>query len=66
MKNRRNSSGFLFFMPLLSGKENVGRNIKELIASGHSRDQAIAISLDVVRKSGAKIKPKGRRKKKLH
>ena len=54
----------VFIMPLLSGKENVGKNIKELIASGHSRDQAIAIALDVARKSGVRIKPKGRHKKK--
>lgn len=39
-------------MPLLPGRENVGKNIKELIASGKSRDQAIAIALDYAKKRG--------------
>ena len=44
-------------MPLLRGKENIGKNIKELIASGRSKDQAVAIAMDFMRKSG-KIKRK--------
>lgn len=47
-------------MPLLKGKKNIGKNIKELVSSGRTRDQAISIALDVARKSGVKIK---RRKK---
>ncbi len=46
-------------MPLLPGRENISRNIKELIASGKSRDQAIAIALEVARKRG---KMKGKKK----
>ena len=46
-------------MPLLPGRENISKNIKELIASGRNRDQAIAIALDFVRK-------RGRIKKKKH
>lgn len=44
-------------MPLLRGKSRdiISKNIKELIAAGHQRDQAIAISLDMARKAGAKI-----------
>ena len=37
-------------MPLLKGKENIGRNISELIHSGRKKDQAIAIALDLARK----------------
>ena len=37
-------------MPLLPGKANVGRNIKEMEASGHPRDQSIAAALNVARK----------------
>ena len=44
-------------MPLLPGKENISRNIKELIASGKERDQAIAVALDFYRKRG-KVKKK--------
>ena len=32
-------------MPLLSGRKNVGKNIKTEIASGKARKQAIAIAL---------------------
>lgn len=32
-------------MPLLPGKENVGRNISEMEKAGHPRAQAIAASL---------------------
>ena len=51
-------------MPLLGGKENVGRNIKELIHAGHKRDQAIAIAMDYARKSGNKGTKKVRKKSK--
>ncbi len=48
-------------MPLLKGKKNIGRNIKEEEKSGKSAKQSIAIALNVARKSGAKIpKPKGK------
>lgn len=35
-------------MPLREGKSKgtIGANIEELVASGHSREQAIAIALD--------------------
>ncbi len=51
-------------MPLIksASKEARSKNIAELIASGRTRRQAIAISLDVARKAGAKI-PKKRKKK---
>lgn len=46
-------------MPLLKGKKNVGKNIKELESTGKYRPkQAIAIALDVARKSGSKITKK--------
>jgi hypothetical protein len=48
-------------MPLKKGrsKKTLSRNISELMHSGRSQKQAIAISLSVARKSGAKIaKPK--------
>ena len=32
-------------MPLLTGKKNVGRNIKELMRSGRAQRQSIAIAL---------------------
>lgn len=43
-------------MPLLKGKKNIGKNIKELTAANkgrkkkRSRKQIIAIALDVARK----------------
>lgn len=37
-------------MPLLTGKKNIGRNIEEMEAHGHSRDQSIAAALNVARK----------------
>ena len=40
-------------MPLLAGKRNIGRNISEMEAAGHPRDQSIAASL---RKAGVKRK----------
>lgn len=47
-------------MPLLKGKENVGRNIETEILHGKSRKQAIAIALSVASK--AKKKNKKRKK----
>lgn len=44
-------------MPLLPGKKNIGKNIKEEEKT-HPKKQAIAIALDVARKSGVKIKKK--------
>lgn len=41
-------------MPLLKGKKNIGHNIKEE-EKNHPHKQAIAIALNVARKSGAKI-----------
>jgi hypothetical protein len=48
-------------MPLQKGKSKsvISGNIKEMIKSGHLKDQAVAASLSQARKSGAKIpKPK--------
>lgn len=45
-------------MPLLKGKKNIGRNIGELESSGRPHKQAVAIALDVARRSGADIPPK--------
>jgi hypothetical protein len=42
-------------MPLFPGKKNIGRNIQTEQAAGKPRPQAIAIALDVARKSGADI-----------
>lgn len=49
-------------MPLKPGKKNIGSNIKEMEATGHSRAQSIAASLNEARKSGVKI-PKKKKKK---
>jgi len=49
-------------MPLLKGKKNIGRNIKTEMAHGKPRKQAIAIALDVARRSGVNI-PKKRKVK---
>lgn len=51
-------------MPLKKGKSKkvIGENIKEMEQSGHSRNQAIAASLNQARKSGAKIKKKRAKK----
>jgi hypothetical protein len=46
-------------MPLLPGKKNIGKNIKEEEKT-HPKKQSIAIALNVARKSGAKIKKKNR------
>ena len=39
-------------MPLKAGKENISDNIRELVASGRTRDQAVAIAIDYYKKSG--------------
>ncbi len=44
-------------MPLLPGKKNIGKNIKEEEKT-HNKKQAVAIALNVERKSGAKIPKK--------
>jgi hypothetical protein len=44
-------------MPLLPGKKNIGHNIKTEEKT-HPKKQAIAIALNVARKSGAKISKK--------
>lgn len=46
-------------MPLKPGKKAIGSNIKKEIASGKPKKQAIAIALDVARRSGVKM-PKPR------
>lgn len=51
-------------MPLLPGKKNIGTNIKTEEAAGKPRKQAIAIALDVARRSGAKIKKTPPKRKK--
>jgi hypothetical protein len=48
-------------MPLLKGKKNIGNNIK-MEEKTHPHKQAVAIALDVARKSGANI-PKKKGKK---
>lgn len=51
-------------MPLLSGKKNIGKNIKTEMAHGKPKKQATAIALNVARKGGAKI-PRGKNKMKV-
>ena len=50
-------------MPLSKGKSKkvIGKNIKEMEASGHPAKQAIAAALSTARKSGAKIPKKGKK-----
>ena len=50
-------------MPLLKGKENIGKNIRTELNSGKKRKQAIAIALNVARKSRVKMKRKPEMKK---
>ena len=52
-------------MPLKKGKTQrvISENIAELRWAGHPEKQAVAIALDIARKSGAKI-PKRRKTKK--
>jgi hypothetical protein len=38
-------------MPLKKGPQNIGKNIQEIMSTGRSRAQAIAISLQVAGKS---------------
>ncbi len=47
-------------MPLKKGasKKTIGKNIAEMEMSGHPAKQAIAASLNMARKSGAKIPKK--------
>lgn len=47
-------------MPLEKGKSKkvIGKNIKEMMASGYPQKQAVAASLNTARKSGAKIPKK--------
>jgi hypothetical protein len=50
-------------MPLekTKSKAGIGRNIKEMMNSGHPKKQAVAASLNVARKAGAHIpKKKGK------
>jgi hypothetical protein len=42
-------------MPLLPGKQNIGRNIETEEAHGKPHKQAVAIALDVARRSGARL-----------
>lgn len=53
-------------MPLKKGssKKVVSENIREMIESGHPRDQAIAASLSNARKSKKKASPRVKVKKK--
>ena len=52
-------------MPLLKGKENMGRNVAELIHAGKPKKQAVAIAYDVLRDPRDRMKkkdsPKGRK-----
>jgi hypothetical protein len=53
-------------MPLVKGigRKVISSNIREMVNSGHPRDQAVAASLNEARKSGAKIPKKKKVKKK--
>jgi hypothetical protein len=42
-------------MPLKSGKKNIGSNIRELMGTGRPQKQAVAIALDVARRSRRKF-----------
>jgi len=48
-------------MPLLPGKKNIGKNIENEQGEGKPHKQAVAIALNVARKSGAHIKKKGKK-----
>lgn len=47
-------------MPLLKGKKNIGHNIEVEKTAGKPQKQAVAIALNVARRSGAKIPKKGK------
>ena len=49
-------------MPLIKSakKADIGKNIKKEEKSGKSKEQSIAIALDVARRAGAKIPKKKR------
>lgn len=53
-------------MPLVFGysDESISKNIKKLIEEGYSKDQAVAIALDVARRAKAAKKRKRTRKAK--
>jgi hypothetical protein len=53
-------------MPLKKGKskKTIGKNIAEMKSSGYPMKQAIAASLNVARKSGARIPTAAQSKKK--
>ena len=50
-------------MPLSKGKSKkvIGKNIKEMEESGHSKAQSVAAALTTARKSGTKIPKKGKK-----
>ena len=50
-------------MPLIKGKskESISTNIKTEMKAGKPQKQAVAIALDVARKSGAKIPKKAKK-----
>ena len=52
-------------MPLLKGKKNIGKNIETEQKHGKLHDQAVAIVLDVARRSGVDVGPKPKRRKKV-
>ena len=45
-------------MPLKPGKENIGKNIKEMESSGYPKKQSVAAALDKARKAGTKLPKK--------
>lgn len=47
-------------MPLLKGRENIGKNIKTEEAAGKPRKQSIAIALRVAGEAKPKPKSKGK------
>jgi hypothetical protein len=51
-------------MPLLKGKKNIGRNIKEMEESGHPKGQAIAAALNEARKTDKSLAKRASIKKK--